>query len=66
MSDVHPKVVEAGRLLQEGDIEEAMEALAEFFDEDAKRNTHLTVVSLLERCRDSARAIGMDWYVSLK
>lgn len=53
MNDVHPKVVAAGRLLIDGDIEEAMEVLSEFFDIDAKRNTHPGVVALLESCRDS-------------
>lgn len=65
-SEVHPTVIKAGELLIAGDIEEAMEKLSEFFDEDAKRNTHPVVVSLLESCRDSAKAIGFEWYASLK
>lgn len=64
--DIHPKVQEAGRLLIEGDIEEAMEALSAFFAEDAARNDHPAVKALLESCRDSARSIGFEWYASLK
>lgn len=64
---VHPKVVEAGRLLSvDGDIETAMDLLAEFFDEDAQRSTHPAVVDLLTNCRDAARAISFEWYASLK
>lgn len=66
MADIHPKVVEAGDLLKSGDIEEAMSKLAEFFDEDAKRNTHPAVVALLESCREMARTISFEWYASFK
>ena len=65
--DVHPLVIAAGRfLVEEGDIEEAMGVLSAFFEAEARKETHPTVVALLESCRDSARAISFEWYASFK
>jgi hypothetical protein len=66
VSKIAVKVQEARRKLLEGDIVEAMDLLADFFNEDAKRNDHPAVKSLLESCRDSARSISFEWYASLK
>ena len=64
--DTHPKVVEAAMFLAQGNIENAMDRLAEFFEIDADRNDHPAVKSLLNSCQDSARAIAFEWYASLK
>lgn len=71
MSNIHPKVVEAGRLLQAGNIEDAMDKLAEFFEDDISKvaadfPSRDAVIGLLESCRDSAQAISFKWYASLR
>lgn len=64
--DVHPLLVKAGDLLKSGEIEGAMDTLAEFFREDAKSTDNPTVQALLQSCQESACSIGFEWYASLK
>lgn len=63
---VHAKVLEASDHLRAGDVEEGLEALAEFFDWDAQQQTHEIVKACLEGARDACRQAAFDWYASFK
>ena len=68
----HPHLLRAITALEKGDIEEALEAIADFVQESkhdyALQTTlpHPGVLNLLESVETSLRTASFEWYASFK